>query len=117
MGDLDDIGDIMREVAGEIHGTDAPKKEDGLKVGKLYRNKRKIIEIINELENQWGGQIPVENIVNKAAEQDIGEEEVNATLDELVRDGYLERPRWMEGIVHRKGRHMLFCPWQQDFPG
>ena len=116
MADEDSLTDEVKDAIDELFG-DPVKPKGMIEAGKLYKNKQRIIEMIDKLEEYWGGNIPVEEIVNKAAEEEIGEEEVKATLDELVTDGYIERPRWMEGIIHKKGRHMMFCPWSQDLPG
>jgi len=64
------------------------------------RNKISIIkEILNELENQYGKAIPLEEIVNSAKEKGLNENEVEEIVDKLKRGGDIFEPR--RGLIQR----------------
>ena len=115
--------DLLDKIVDALVGG-PPKKEGKEKIeerkeeiGKWSHNKNLIVELVNELETSYGGQIPEDEIVRRGTEEGMSEEEVKSVIDELVDDGYLERPRWMKGLVRRRGTRLHFCPWSQDFPG
>jgi len=81
----------------------------------VNRDKQKIIEIVKKLEHKHSAGIPIPEIVEEAAKIGILEETARALVSELVKDGYLSRPRWMEDMVRLHGV-TDYSPWSEDFP-
>ena len=69
----------------------------------INRDKQKIMAIVEECAHSAITGIAVADIVKKAAEIKIDEETTRRIVDDLVRDGFIYRPRHMHDMVRMRG--------------
>lgn len=105
------MDDLLKMIEKEFTGEPQKKRR---KVS-FTHEKHEIVEIIEHLEEQIGQNVPEEDIIKKAKEKKISEEETKNVIDELVRDGFLYRPHYTTGIVRVHGVSD-YTQWSHDFP-
>lgn len=104
--------DLLKALAKDfLEGTGSKPKQKVV----FTHEKHEIVEIIEHLEEKLGLNVPEEDIIQKAKEHGISEEETRNIIDELVRDGFLYRPHYMTGIVRVHGVSD-YTQWSHDFP-
>ena len=108
-----DAIDIFKTWLG-FEGTEGSAAEQK-KAPELTTDKHKIVEIIKELETRCSGGIAIADIVSEAKKIGFDEETTRAQVNELVRDGFIFRPRYMDDMVRLHGVSD-YCPWSEDFP-
>ncbi len=110
--------DVVQKLLGELKGLIGGETEKPTVVAtqKIAREKQIVREIVDKLEESQGENIIEDDIVEAAKKKDVTERDARTAIEDLVRDGYLQRPDHMSGIVRIHGR-TEFQRWGQEFPG
>lgn len=103
--------DLLKELAKELTEAGPQRK----KAARFTHEKEELVKVIETLEESVGQNLPEEDIIKRANEKGIGEEETKRLINELLRDGFLYRPHYMTGIVRIHGVSD-YTQWSHDFP-
>lgn len=109
---------VVKKLLGELKGLIGGETEEPVLIptSKIAREKQIVREIVDKLEESWGENIPEDDIVEEAKKREVTERDARTAIEDLVRDGYLQRPDHLSGIVRLHGR-TEFQRWAQEFPG
>lgn len=114
MADDDDIvRDVLRELDEFYKGTGEIAQKP---VEIINKSKQIVRQAADKLEEKYGENIPEDEIVKEAHKKGVDEEDARTLINDLVSDGYLQRPEHMSGIVRLHGR-TEFQRWAQEFVG
>jgi len=105
------MDDLLKMLDKELMGE--PQKKKG--AVRFTHEIHEVLEIIEHLETKIGQNVPEEDIIKKAKEKGISEEETKHVIEELIRDGAIYRPHYMTGIVRMHGVSD-YTQWSHDFP-
>ena len=113
--DLDSFKDKIVDFIEELFGVDEHPAEGGQAGETLNRDKQTVVKIVGDLEKGQGINIQEDDIISEAKIKEIDEDTAEAIITELLKDGYIFRPRFTHGIVRMHG-DTDFSPAAEHFP-